>query len=319
MDINTVAVFGGSGKLGRGVLDVLVARELNVRALVHRTQLADDDITTISGSVTDPKAVRQVLRGCDAVVQLATTKEDPDTFFDVSIRGTFNILEACRGRGVKQFILLGGDCVMGIWFHPQPIPIDENHPRAAYPGYYAFSKVVEEVMVEQYGVQYGVPFSILRSSWVFEGAELLDHFSILKNVDPAEKGHGFGNVGKDVLDLVRAGQERIPILTDARGTPLYRHIVHIDDVLGAFDQMMGNASALGQAFNIAGPAPFDYGVAGEYLSRKTGIGTVTIPCPDYHPFEINITRARTVLGYDPEFDILSMIDHAVAWRKAAAR
>ena len=42
-------------------------------------------------------------------------------------------------------------------FYPQPVPIDENHPRAAYPGYYAFSKVMEEAMAEQYGIQYGVP------------------------------------------------------------------------------------------------------------------------------------------------------------------
>ena len=33
----------------------------------------------------------------------------------------------------------------------------------------------------------------------------------------------------------------------------------------AFDRLLGNASALGQSFNIAGPSPFDYRVAAEYL------------------------------------------------------
>ncbi len=101
---------------------------------------------------------------------------------------------------------------------------------------------------------------------------------------------------------MRAGEERIPILTNAQGVPLRRHIVHVDDVMQAFSRMLGNASALGQTFNIAGPSAFDYRVAAEYLSEKTGEPVIELRCPDYHSFEINITRARTVLGYAPEND-----------------
>ena len=316
MNLRTVAVTGASGKIGRHMLPLLEQRGLHVRALVHRTPVEGADVESVSGSITDADAVRELVRGADAVLHMATMKEDPDTFFDVSIKGTFNMLEACRHEGVQQFILLSGDAVMGIWFYPQPIPIDENHPRVAYPGYYAFSKVIEEVMAEQYAVQYGVPYSILRSSWVFEGDDLLDHFSLLKNVDPAEKGHGFGDVGEEVLALVRAGQERIPILLDADGVPFRRHNVHIDDVMQAFDRMLGNDAALGQSFNVAAPAPFDYRVAADYLSAKTGIATVEIHCPDYHPFEINISRARSVLGYAPENDFFRMADRALEARAA---
>ena len=58
---------------------------------------------------------------------------------------------------------------------------------------------MEEVMTQQYSYQYAVPFSILRSSWIFERDDLLTHFSLLKNVDPAEPGHGFGQVPDDVM------------------------------------------------------------------------------------------------------------------------
>jgi len=319
MNVTTVAVFGGSGKIGRRVLRVLERRGLAIRALVHHSPIEAKNLTVVRGSVTDPDAVAQVVKGADAVVQLATAKEDPETFFDVSLRGTFHILEACRREPIRQLILLGGDAAFGIWFYPQPIPIDENHPRVAYPGYYAFSKVIEEVMAEQYAAQYGLPYSILRSSWVFEGDDLLHHFSLLENVDPAEKGHGFGDVGEQVLLLVKAGQERIPILADRDGVPFRRHIVHIDDVMQAFDRMLGNPSALGQSFNIAAPAPFDYRVAAEYLSGKLGIPTVEIRCPAYHSFEINITRARTVLGYAPENDFFRMADRAIEARKRKER
>ena len=310
--MSTVAIFGASGKLGQHALRVLERRGCSVQALTHRAPVASH--RSVTGDISNADAVDEVVRGADIVVQMATAKENPTTFFDVSLRGTFNILEACRKHRVKQFILFGGDAALGIWFHPQPIPLDENHPLAAYPGYYAFSKVMEETMARQYQIQYGVPVTVLRSSWVFERDDLLNHFSLLKNVNPSEPGHGFGEIPMDVLALVRAGEERIPVLTDAHGTPLRRHIVQVDDVMQAFDKSLANPSALHQTFNIAGPAAFDYRIAAGYLSQQLGIPTVELRCPDYHSFEINITRARTVLGYAPEHDFFRMTDLAIAAR-----
>lgn len=310
--MRTAAVFGASGKLGRQVVATLGRRGFGVRALVHRTPVAGPNVVSIAGSIADNDAVAEVVRGAEIVVQLATAKEDAATFFDVSLRGTFNLLEACRREKVRQFILFGGDAALGIWFYPQPIPIDENHPRAAYPGYYAFSKVMEEVMSEQYAIQYGLPVTVLRSSWVFDGPDLLNHFSLLKNVRPAEKGHGFGEVSDEVMRFVDAQQERVPVLVDRQGAPLRRHIVHLDDVVQAFDRALDNPSALGQTFNIAGPAAFDYRVAATYLSKKMQVPTVDLYCPEYHSFEINITRARTVLGFAPENDFFRMADRAMA-------
>lgn len=310
--MKTAAVFGASGKVGRALVASLEAKGFQVKALVHRTPVEGRNVVSIAGSIADPVLVRQVVQGAQVVVQLATAKEDPEAFFDVSIKGTFNLLEACRHEKVGQFILFGGDAALGIWFYPQPIPLDENHPRRAYPGYYAFSKVLEETMTEQYGIQYGLPFTVLRASWIFEGCDLLKHFSLLHNVRPAEKGHGFGEVDLEILRLVHSREERIPVLVDAKGNPLRRHIVHLDDVVQSFERALENPSALGQTFNISGPAPFDYRVAARYLSEKLMIPTVDLRCPDYHSFEINITRARTVLGYTPQNDFFRMADRALS-------
>jgi len=307
------AVFGGSGKLGRRVVAHLLERGYDVRALVHRTPI-EAPIVSIRGSVDDPEAVEQAVSGCEVVVHLATTKEDPKTFFQVSLGGTFRILEACRDNPVRQLILFGGDAAFGIWFYPQPTPIAETHPKRAYPGYYAFSKVMEETMAEQYAIQYDVPVTVLRSSWVFDDDDILNHLSLLQNVDPAEPGHGFGEVEPDVLAHVSAGRERIPVLVDGEGQPLSRHIVHIDDVMQAFGLMLNESKAIGQDYNIAGPAPFDYRSAAGYLAERTGIPTVDLPCPDYHSFSIDIGKAREQLGYEPSNDIYAIIDRALAWR-----
>ncbi len=316
--MTTIAVFGGSGKIGRAAVEMFGRRGDRVRALVHHQTVPGDHVTCIQGSVADAAACAEVVRGADVVIQMATTKEDSQTFFDVSLRGTFNILEACRfSKDALQFILLSGDAAQGIWFYPHPRPIDEDTPLAAYPGYYAFSKVMEEAMTAQYRIQYGLRTTVLRSSWVFQGDDLLNHFSILKNVDPAEPGHGFGEVSAEVLDLVRTGQERMPVLVDRAGAPLTRHIVHIDDVLHALDLSINNDSAIGRDYNIAAPAPFQYRQAAEYLSKKLDVPTVDIASPQYHPFSIDISRARRELGYSPKNDFNTMADRAIATRHHA--
>lgn len=316
--MTTIAVFGGSGKIGRAAVQMLGERGHRVRALVHRQPITGDHVTCISGSVADAAACEEVVRGSEIVIQMATTKEDAQTFFDVSLRGTFNILEACRNSSqVRQFILLSGDAAQGIWFYPHPQPIDEQTPLAAYPGYYAFSKVMEETMTQQYKIQYGLGTTILRSSWVFGDDDLLNHFSLLQNVDPAEPGHGFGDVAEEILELVRAGQERIPVLLGATGEPLTRHIVHLDDVLHALDVSLENETAIGRDYNIAANAPFEYRQAANYLSEKLGIPTIDIASPQYYPFSIDISRARREIGYSPKNDFYRMADRAIAARDAA--
>ena len=313
--MTTIAVFGGSGRIGRRAVEMLGARGHHVRALVHHRTVPGNHVTCINGSVVNAADCAEVVQESDIVIQLATTKEDAETFFDVSLRGTFNILEACRlAKNVRQFILLSGDAAQGLWFYPHPEPINEETPLAAYPGYYAFSKVMEENMTQQYRIQYGLGTTILRSSWVFEGDDLLNHFSILKNVNPAEPGHGFGEVPAEVLQLVRSDQERIPVLLDGSGNPLTRHIVHIDDVLQAIDRSLGNENAIGRDYNIAAAYAFEYREAADYISKQLGIPTIEIPNPQYHPFCIDISRARREIGYSPENEFRRMADRAIESR-----
>lgn len=320
LPVSSVAVFGGSGKLGRALIPHLLQRGLAVRAMVRSTPLGlqHPALTELRGDVRDRQAVAETLRGSQAVLCLATTKEDPQTFFDVSLRGTFNILDECRDLpGLQQVILAGGDAAVGIWFYPHPEPINETHPLMAYPGYYAFSKVMEEVIVQQYGHQYGVPGTILRMSWIFQQADILGHLS-LRNLNPAEKGHGWDDYLTDEhRAILAAGENRIPILVNEAGVPYTRHIVHLGDVVQAFDRALGTKAALGETFHIAAPAAFRYDQAAEYLSQKTGIPTCEIVAGGYHSFEIDVSKARRVLGYAPQYDTRGIIDDALGWRAAS--
>lgn len=312
LNIQSLAVFGGSGKLGRALISHFLAQGSTIKAMVHKTPLPEaEGLQSVPGDVRDLDDVRSVLDGCDGVLCLATAKEDPDTFFDVSLKGTFNILETARDTQPKQLILAGGDAACGIWFYPHPEPIDETHPLMAYPGYYAFSKVMEEVMFNQYFIQYGVPTSILRMSWIFEKADILGHLS-LRNLNPAEKGHGWDEyLTDDLRAIIEHGENRVPILVNGEGDPYTRHTVHLEDVVQAFGRALGNPAAFGETFNIAAPAAFRYDLAAKYLSERIDLDTCTITAAGYHSFEINIHKAREVLGYDPQYDIYGIIDAAL--------
>ena len=52
MDLQTVAVFGAGGKIGRQVVDVLGQRGIKVRALVHRTAVEGEHVTCVCGRST---------------------------------------------------------------------------------------------------------------------------------------------------------------------------------------------------------------------------------------------------------------------------
>jgi len=315
MGIKQVTIFGASGKLGQALSRRFLEKGLRVRAVVHRSRLPikHRKLSTVRADVTDRKKVKKAVAGSEAVISLATTKEDPETFFDVSIKGTFHILDECRFcKSVKQVILAGGDAAVGIWFYPHPKPINESHPLMAYPGYYAFSKVIEEEMSDQYYIQYGLPTTILRMSWIFEGTDILNHLS-LRNLNPAEKGHGWDDYLTAAHKKILArGENRIPILIDRNRQPYTRHIVHIEDVVQAFELALGNKKSIGEVYHIAGPKAFCYDEAAAYLSKKTGIPTCTIQAKEYYPFAISVAKARRDLGYKPKYDIRKIIDAALA-------
>jgi nucleoside-diphosphate-sugar epimerase len=93
--------------------------------------------------------------------------------YDVTVKGLFRLLEAFRqSTTAKQFMLIGGDAAVGHFFYDHHEPITEHTPHRAYPGCYALSKVLEEVMLSQLAIQYGINTCCLRAPWIMEKDDL---------------------------------------------------------------------------------------------------------------------------------------------------
>jgi len=314
--IKSVVVTGGSGKIGRNLIPALLEAGYHVRATQFRTPLKFDGIEVVEGSVSDEAFVTEAVEGMDAVCHLATQKEDREALVEVSVRGTLNLLDACRkSKQLKQFILSSGDAAQGIYFYPNPVPISENMGLRAYPGYYALSKVMEDTLVEQYGIQYGVPYTILRFSWIFDEDDILCYMTFGK---PDFGGPAWRDLAKTAEQKAyfEKGKDGVGCLVHPGGRPYVRHVVGVADVVRAFIIALGNPQALGQTFNCAAPAPFSYDVLSEYISEKLKIPAVNFELDGAYDFSIDISKARSVLGYHPEYDVFRMVDAAVAFRES---
>jgi nucleoside-diphosphate-sugar epimerase len=313
--IRTVLVTGASGKLGAPLCEALLQAGYDVLALRHRYRVGVPGVEEIQGSVTDAGLVDDLVARSDAVIHLATCKEDRDGVIQVSAQGTFNLLDAAmRTKQPKRVILASGDAVNGIYFNPQPVPICEDTPLVAYPGYYPLSKVLEEAMFQQYYYQTGVPTVCLRISWIQAEDDILNHLTVA--------GECFGvPVWKELMnDAQRAvygdGRDAAVALRHPDGRPLRRHIVAVEDCVQAFLLALQRDGIEGQTFLIAMTDPFNYVDAAQYAAEKLGIDVLDLVDPVGQDFCIDTTKARYVLGYQPKFDICRLIDQAVEFRRS---
>ncbi|MBM4088747.1 MAG: NAD(P)-dependent oxidoreductase [Planctomycetes bacterium] len=316
--IQRVFVTGASGKLGAPLCEALVKSGYQVRALCHRYAVGVEGVEEVQGDVADAALLEDLVSRCDAVIHLATCKEDREALIRVSVQGTFHLLDAAvRTKAPRRVILASGDAVNGIYFNPQPVPIREDMPLAAYPGYYPLSKVLEEAMFQQYFHQAGVPTVCLRISWIHAEDDILNHLTVA--------GDCFGiPVWKDLMnDEQRAryatGRDAAVALRHPDGRPMRRHIVAVDDCVQSFLLALERDGIEGQTFMIAMKDPFDYVDAAHYAAERLGIDVLDLVDPVGHDFCIDTTRARYVLGYQPQYDIRSLIDRAVEFRRSGTQ
>ena len=318
MKIKHIAVTGASGKIGRRSIHELLKAGYKIRALEHEEPVGIEGVEIMKGDLADETLPERFIKDMDAVIHLANVKERRDTFMSVNVRGTFCLLDACKNAGhIQQYIQAGSDARAGIYYYPHPYPIDETYPHSAYPGYYAFSKVLEETMCEQYIIQYKLPITTLRFSWVYANDDVLAHATLREpNFGvPVWKELAVTSKQKEFFDKNMDGVAK---LIHPDGRPGLRHVVSIHDVVQSVMLAIDNKAALYHAFNVSGPAPFSYEVLSSYISEKLDIPVVEFKEDVFYDFQIDLKKSRSVLGYDPKYSIIDIIDEAVAFRQSGS-
>ncbi|MCC6803415.1 MAG: NAD(P)-dependent oxidoreductase [Anaerolineae bacterium] len=313
-----ILVTGASGKVGQAfinrLLDDPVYERFVVRALLHsRTLPPRERLETVRGSISDRVLVEDAMRDVTHVLHLATVKETPEAIMDVAVKGLFWLLETCRSSPTfKQFILIGGDAAVGHFVYPKPSPVTETQPFTPYEGCYALSKVLEEVMLEQYYIQYDLNGCCLRAPWIMAKDDFRYQLSFGQDVFGAPRWCEY-------VDKEKAAQyvemQTIPVMLDADGKPIKRNFVHVDDLVSAILCALDAPGAHQQTFNVCMDEPVDYRVVGDYLATTRGLPSVDIVTP-YHSTWLDNSKAKFVLGWRPQYDLLKMIDAAWDYQRA---
>jgi NAD dependent epimerase/dehydratase len=171
-----VLVTGADGFIGSHLVESLLKEGCDVRAFVYYNALNSwgwldtlpkdklKDIKIFSGDVRDPNGVRTVVKGADIVFHLAAligipfSYHSPDSYIDTNVKGTLNVLQACRDSGVERVVVTSSSEVYGT---AQYAPIDEKHPLQGQSPYSA-SKIGADKIAESFYLSFGTPVIVAR-------------------------------------------------------------------------------------------------------------------------------------------------------------
>lgn len=102
----TIAVTGATGFVGQGLLDLAGREGVPVKALTRRDQPARQGVEWVRGDLADKAALRQLVRGAEAVIHIAGVVNAPDAagFEAGNVTGTLAVIEAAIAEGVPRFV-----------------------------------------------------------------------------------------------------------------------------------------------------------------------------------------------------------------------
>lgn len=163
---DSVFVTGGTGHLGRSLLEALITAGYAVRVLTRdparHPWLCDLNVDVITGNVEAGDSFERALAGCRYVIHAAGRFSfwgTPESFARTNVQGTQHMLDAAKRAGVERFIQVSTVAVIG---DPEPgRVVDEDHPpRPADP--YQRSKLEGERLALQFARTHGLPVIVLR-------------------------------------------------------------------------------------------------------------------------------------------------------------
>jgi CDP-glucose 4,6-dehydratase len=134
--------------------------------------------TAVAADLLDPASLHRVLeeRGVEAVFHLAASAivgsatTSPLSTYEVNVRGTWNLLEACRTATAppKRIVVASTDKAYG---EHEDLPYRESH--ALQPRYtYDASKACADIIARSYAHSFGLPVAVTRFANVFGGGDL---------------------------------------------------------------------------------------------------------------------------------------------------
>lgn len=215
-----IVVVGGAGLIGSHTVDLLTRQD--VREIVVYDNFVRGRAENLSDALKDPRVriydvggdilqtdiLDSALQGADGVFHLAALwllqcHEYPRSAFDVNVRGTFNVMEACVRQGVKRLVYSSSASVYGDALEE---PMTEDHP-FNNKNFYGATKICGEAMLRAFHHRYNLDYVGLRYMNVYgprqdyHGAYIAVIMKMLDAIDKGESPTILGD-GSEAFDFV---------------------------------------------------------------------------------------------------------------------
>ena len=257
---NKVLITGADGFIGSHLTEQLLKEGHQVKAFVLYNSfnsygwldsLPKDvlkNIEIFSGDIRDPNGVRIAMEGCDTVYHLAAliaipySYHSPDSYVDVNIKGTLNVMQAARLLNTKRILVTSTSEVYGT---AQYVPIDEKHPFQGQSPYSA-TKIGADRIAESFYRSFQSPVTIVRPFNTF---------------GPRQSARA---VIPTIITQLLNGETNIK-LGDTIPT---RDLLYVKDTVTAFTSIARTEKTIGEEINIATQQEISIGDLAQLLIDK---------------------------------------------------
>lgn len=314
-----ILITGGAGFIGSHLVDrlvengsfrVIVLDNFHDDPAIKRsnisTHLEQNNFELVEGDIADSNLISDLFRRnrFDCVVHLAAragvrpSLENPLGYENTNVRGTYTLLEAARINRVPKFIFGSSSSVYGT---NSRVPFSEDDPISNPISPYAATKIAGEAACRVYSHLYDMKVICLRFFTVY-GARQRPDLAI----------HKFAR-------LISQGSP-IPIFGDGSTR---RDYTYIDDIISGLLAALKFEASNFEIVNLGESQTVELRELVKLLENAVG-KRATI---DYQPLQAgdvpityaDISKARSLLGYDPRTQIEEGIERFVKWFKPQSR
>jgi UDP-glucose 4-epimerase len=316
MDIRgkKLVVIGGAGLIGSTTVDALCREDVQ-EVVVYDTftrgtaeNLADAlkdprvRVYDVGGDICHTDVLESALKDADGVFHFAALwllqcYDYPRVAFDVNVRGTYNVLEACVRAGVKRLVYSSSASVYGDAVEE---PMTEDHPFNNRT-FYGATKIAGEAMARATMERFGLPYVGLRYFNVYgprqdyRGAYIAVIMKMLDNIDAGKPLTVFGD-GSQAYDFIYVG--------DCADANVCAMKVDTNDTY--YNVCTGTRTTIAELaemlLDITGSdVGIEYQAAGQTFVKNR------IGCP---------IKARAEIGFDAKVDLADGLRRLIDWRDA---
>jgi nucleoside-diphosphate-sugar epimerase len=315
-----VLVTGASGLLGGCLVERLRARGVRMR-LIDMVPPPDDRAAGHEFrqvDLRDAAAVAEACRGVEVVHHLAAGQRmkpqfsamSEEAIFDMNLTAVRHVLDGARDAGARKVVHISSSGVYGI---PTTVPVTEAHPQRPL-GAYGHSKIAAETLCAE-AVANGLDVTVMRPMSLF-GPGMTGVFLLLFEWVRLGKNVYFLGWGRNRVQMVSAWDVADACILaaerpESRGAVLNLGATDVPTVRGEVEALIAHAGTRSRIVPIPAAVVRNAG-------RVLNLVKMSPIVPEHYlladaVFVLDVTTARTVLGWEPAYSNVRMMTEAYDW------